>query len=69
MTPDYPYDQSNWYESTQDYYCRMSKYGYMPAAPYDYIIKEGKCAYVEGSTTVRVFQQEYAEYKERTSPY
>jgi hypothetical protein len=65
---NYPYDQPNWFVGTQDYYCRMSKYGYMPPAPYDYIIKEGKCAFIDGSTK-RIFQKEYEEYKAATSPY
>ncbi|WP_163102248.1 hypothetical protein [Peribacillus alkalitolerans] len=69
-SPNYPYDQEGWFESTQDYYCRMSKYGFKPTDPkYLYIIEQGKCAFVEGSTTQRGFQKEYADYKSSTSPY
>jgi hypothetical protein len=69
-SPNYPYDQEGWFESTQDYYCRMSKYGYKPTDPkYLYILEQGKCAYVEGSITQRIFQKEYQEYKTSISPY
>lgn len=70
ISPNYPYDQEGWYESTQEYCCKMSKYGYKPSDPlYLYILEQGKCAYVEGSTTQRIYQKEYQEYKASISPY
>lgn len=69
-SPNYPYDQEGWVEGTQDYCCKMSKYGFKPSDPkYQYVIEQGKCAFVEGSTTQKIFQKENAEYKASISPY
>jgi hypothetical protein len=69
LSANYPYDQTGWFLSTQQYYCRMSKYGYKPSDPkYKYVFDTGKDAFIEG-TTKRIFEQEYEDYKASISPY
>jgi hypothetical protein len=66
-SPNYPYDEENYFPSTQDYYCRVSTFGFKPTDPkYRYVIEEGKCAIIPG-TTKRIYQQEYEDYK-KSSP-
>jgi hypothetical protein len=65
---NYPYDQNNWFESTQEYCCKMSRYGFLSTDPkYRYIVEQGKCAYIPG-TTKRIYQQEFEDYKKNLSP-
>ncbi|WP_342025720.1 hypothetical protein AADC60_24475 [Cytobacillus pseudoceanisediminis] len=70
ISVNYPYDQQGWYLSTQQYYVRMSKYGYIPSDPlYRYVFDTGKTKFIEGSTTIRIYEQEYEAYKASVSPY
>jgi hypothetical protein len=65
---NYPYDQLFWSQSTQEYCCNMSRFGFLPTDPkYRYLIEQGKCAYNPG-TTKRIYQQEYEDYKNNLSP-
>lgn len=68
QSPNYPYDQQGWFLSTQQYYVRMSKYGYKPSDPlYRYVFDTGKDALLPGSTIKRIYEQEYEDYKAVTS--
>lgn len=71
ISVNYPYDQQGWYLSTQQYYVRMSKYGFIPSdQKYRYIFDVGKDKFMEGSTTKRIYEQEYEEYLANSpSPY
>lgn len=71
MPENYPYNEQGWFLSTQQYYVRMSKYGFVPSDPkYRYVFETGKDAFVEGSTTKRIYEQEYEEYlASQPSPY
>lgn len=65
---NYPYDQDGWFESTQEYCCKMNRYGFLPSdSKYKYVIEQGKCAYIPG-TTKRIYQKEYEDYKLTASP-
>lgn len=70
MPNNYPYSHPGWFLSTQQYYVRMSKFGFIPTDPiYRYIFDTGKDVFVEGSTTVRIYEHEYQQYLASTSPY
>lgn len=71
ISVNYPYDQQGWYLSTQQYYVRMRPFGFLPSDPkYRYIFDTGKDKFLEGSTTKRIYEQEYEEYLAvHPSPY